>query len=65
MLPYGISDNIKSSETCDCRRTPIRKGLCTCKTKKRKSKLSKSDKQAYKSFKTSVRQKSKQIDLGV
>lgn len=61
MKPFGVSDNHKSSEICDCNRTPIRKGICTCKCKKRKSKLSNADKRAYKSFKTSVRQSAKRL----
>ena len=59
MKPYGLQ-SLKDSDLCDCRRTPIRKGMCTCKAKKRKEKLSKADKKAYKSMKGGVRKAWKQ-----
>lgn len=52
MKPYGFT--LKSGGVCDCRNTPLRKGLCTCKNKRRKD-LTAADRKAAKQWKSSAR----------
>ena len=59
MIPYGVYGSQSRSEVCDDRKTPLRKGICTCGCKTRKQKLSNADRKAYKIMKGGTRQRLK------